>query len=157
MVNSRDAEETAHIKSLSSDTQTVPLLKMLKQHSLRDTHKHYVTSESRDTNNYVTKRSHLVRQHYFNKNNEISKHDPIPVSTRTRRFTVEIIVINRMKYLVINCDCGYIERECHSCRHAQSMLNLVPTSEFFIQKAGSLTFILCSKMKNTLESCMITK
>ena len=131
LTNARGTEETASLKKLLADMQTPPLLKLMQKHELRDIFKHHIASETADPHNNVIKRTYLVRQfHFKSKNNEMSKNDHVPVSTRTRRVTVELIKINGVKCIISNCDCCYVKRECHSCLHAQFTLDLLPTSEF---------------------------
>lgn len=46
----------------------------------------------------------------------------------TRRVTVEFIIYISKVILLARCDCGYIIRESHACRH---ILDAVPTLEYF--------------------------
>ena len=113
----------------------------MQKHKLRDVLKHCIASETTDPHNNMIKRTCLVRQfHFKRKNNKISKNDPTPADTRTRRVAVELMKINGIKHIVSTCDCCYAKRECHSCRHEQCTLDLLPTSDFFYPKCWKSCF-----------------
>ena len=144
--------EQNSLKIQETRKKLASLLKLMKQYTLRDFFKHCVPSETTYACNNVCKRTCLIRKFYFNSsNNETSKNDSVPAFNRTRRATIELIIINGVKYVTRICDCCYSNSECHSCRHVQCALDLLPKSEVFTQNARSRAFISCFKMKNTLE------
>ena len=89
--------------------------------------------KKRDLFKNVNKRTCLVRKFHFN-NDKTSKNHPVPVCTRTRRITVELITINGVKHIISVCDCCHVKHECNSCLHVKCALDLLPTLEFFHPK-----------------------
>lgn len=131
MPNSRDASENMKLKELSSQIQSLPLAKCLKQHELREIFKHYLLYETRNNDSLIIKQVYLVCQHDFSRSPIISSNDPIPRCTRTRKVEMQFTNHNNKTYFVATCDCGYVHREKHTCRHIQHIVNMPPAIEFF--------------------------
>ena len=131
LVNDRDSDIEAELKQLSSDIQHKPLQKCIKQHKLMRKFKYKLISSTAGPDNKAIKHVYLVRQYDFKDSRAISSHDPIPHYARTRRVSVEMITYNHIPYVVVNCDCDYICRESHLCRHAQCILADKPSIDFF--------------------------
>ena len=134
LVNSRDSIEDTAMKLLSNYAQKVPLEKAIKQQSLRSIYKCHLLSSIAGINGHLDKRIYLVRQHNFNNSARIKDSDPIPRYVRTRRVAFTSIACNGKMHIAVNCDCGYVRREYHVCRHIQSIVDSVPSLESFHPK-----------------------
>ena len=90
-------------------------------------------SEIKNDNGKATRRTCLVRQHYFNMRHVV-KNDPAPRHDRSRKVAVEMFDIDGSLHLRTLCDCGYVQRDNHSCGHYQCTMKIMPSAEFFDPK-----------------------
>jgi len=134
VVNSRDTAEDTELKMLSRDVQIKILERYIKQYKLRNIFKHRILSEYKDGNLKTHKRIYMVRQYHFDESYSISKNNPVPKYARTRHVTIQFTEWKGDACLITTCDCGYIYRERHLCRHVQHILNEKPCLDHFHPK-----------------------
>ena len=79
------------MKLLSSDMQTVPLLKHMKHHEMRKLFKHYLLTETNNNDGKEIKRTYLVRKYFFKKTSV--KKNPVQKCSRTRKVVIELVEI----------------------------------------------------------------
>ena len=68
----------------------------------------------------------LVRRTEFD---VINAGNPLPCFDRTRTVTVFEQYIGDVAYVGVNCDCHFMLRRSHACRHIYSALNIKPTPD----------------------------
>ena len=134
LVNSRDSTEEADVKNLSREVQIKIIEKYMKQYNLRNVFKSKILSESKFNSLHTYKLIYAVRQHNFDKSWSVSKKDPVPRYARTRHVTIQMFEWKGQLCIIVTCDCGYMYRERHMCRHAHCVLNEKPCLDHFHPK-----------------------
>ena len=64
----------------------------------------------------------------------MSKKDPVPCYTRTRHVTIQTFEWKGQLHIIVTCDCCYMYREWHMCRHTHCVLNEKPCLNHFHPK-----------------------